>query len=152
MTSGYRAGTTVQALDYPPAEFGRSATDVLDVTSTTYVDGSPQVSTTFTAPTSGRVLVTVGAGFRGAGTRRLHLAPVVKVGDDAGAAVLGPNVVSRGVGVQEEATSYVYYSRSTLLEGLEPGQTYFAKTMHKVNGASGAPDFHVRDIYITPVP
>ncbi|WP_433519034.1 hypothetical protein ACQP2T_28055 [Nonomuraea sp. CA-143628] len=150
--SDYRAGTTVQALDFPPAKFNRDATDVLNVTSTTYTDGTPQISTTFTAPTSGRVLVTVGGGLRGDGTRRLHLAPVVKETNDSGSTVLGPNVVTRGIGVQENATGYVYYSRTTLLEGLKPGQLYFAKTQHKASAAAGTRGFDVRDIYITPAP
>lgn len=147
----YRAGTTVNALDFPPTASNRSATDVT-VTSTSYVDGTPQIATTFVAPTSGRVLVTVGGGLSGASTRRLHLAPVIKETNDSGATVLGANVVSRGVGCQENATGFVYMSRTTLLEGLRPGQIYFAKTQHKVVGAAGSPVFDIRDIYITPVP
>lgn len=148
----YRAGTNINAMDFSPAQFSRDATDLV-VTSTTFVDGSPQVSTTFVAPTSGRVLITVGGGFRGDGTRRLHLAPVVKETNDSGATVLGANVVIRGVGVQENASGYVYYSRTTLLEGLKPGQVYFAKTQHKASSSGGTTiGFDVRDIYITPVP
>jgi hypothetical protein len=149
--SDYRAGTSVQALDFPPAVVARDATDIT-VTATTYSDGSPQVSTTFTAPTSGRVLVTVGGGLRGDGTRRLHLAPVIKETDDSGATVLGPNVVTRGVGCQENATGYVYMSRTTLLQGLEPGRVYFAKVQAKVAPSGGTAGFDIRDIYITPAP
>ncbi|GIH27607.1 hypothetical protein Aph01nite_59170 [Acrocarpospora phusangensis] len=147
----YRAGTTINALDFPPAVFNRDSTDIT-VASTSYADGSPQVSTTFVAPTSGRVLLTVGGGLRGDGTRRLHLSPVVKETNDSGTTILAPNVVTRGVGVQENATGYVYYSRTTLLEGLNPGQVYFAKTQHKSSAATGTAGFDSRDIYITPVP
>ncbi len=147
----YVAGTKINALDFPPAEFGRDDTDVV-ANSTTYSDGSPQVSTTFVAPSSGRVLLTVGGGLRGDGTRRVHLAPVVKLTNNSGSTILSPNVITRGIGVQENATGYVYYSRTTLLDGLKPGQVYFAKVQHKASSGSGTSSgFDTRDIYVTPV-
>ncbi|SET43597.1 hypothetical protein [Nonomuraea wenchangensis] len=76
----------------------------------------------------------------------------MKQTNDSGTTVLSPNVVTRGIGVQENATGYVYYTRTTLLEGLEPGRVYFAKVQHKASSGSGTTNgFDTRDIYVTPV-
>lgn len=145
-------GAQIKAEDFPPAVWASDATQNQNISSTTFIAGTPTVSVTFTAPTSGTVLLSVGvAGSDNGGTNRIHLAPEVRVGSVAGAVVLAADVTSRGVGIPGEASANAHRSRTTLLTGLTPGTTYFARTMHKVSGGATA-DIAVREITVMPTP
>ncbi|GIH69436.1 hypothetical protein [Sphaerimonospora thailandensis] len=147
-----RAGAKVRAADYPPTVGASDSTAQNNITSTSYITGSPTVSVAFVAPTSGQVLVTVGMGARDdGGVNRAHLAPVVRLGNSGGTTVLAADVTTRGVGSVGEAKAFHYASRTSLLSGLTPGATYYAETRHKVSGGSSA-DIATRDIAVVPVP
>lgn len=142
----------ISAADFPPAMWASDATANSNISSTTFIAGTPTVSVTFTAPTSGAVLLSVGvAGSDNGGTNRIHLAPEVRVGTVAGSVALAADVTSRGVGLPGESAANVHRSRTTLLTGLTPGTVYFARTMHKVSGGATA-DIAVREIVVTPTP
>lgn len=144
-----KAGAKVLAADFPEGKNSASQTANDNISSTSYIAGSPEVGTTFVAPTSGRVLLTVGAGFKD-GTNRVHVSPEVYLGtSSAGSVFLSADVTLRGVGSVSAATNYHYRSRTTLLTGLTPGSTYYARTVHKVSGGSTS-DITVRDIAVTP--
>lgn len=145
-------GAPIAAADRPASAWASDATANNDISSTSFIAGSPSVSLTFVAPTSGAVLLSVGvAGCDNGGTNRVHLAPEVRVGSVAGAVVLAADVTGRGVGIPGEASANVHRSRTTLLTGLTPGTTYFARTMHKVSGGATA-DIAVREITVIPTP
>ncbi len=145
-----RAGAKVKAEDFPVAVTASESTAINNITSTSYVTGTPVCSATFVAPTSGRVLLTVGLGARdNGGTNRVHLAPEVRVTNSGGSVVLSADVTLRGVGSVGEATGFHYRSRTTLLESLTPGTTYYVQTMHKVSAGTTA-DIVTRDVTVTP--
>lgn len=148
------AGTQVDALDFPPAVYASNATMINNPTNTSYSAGSPVVAVTFVAPTSGRVHLIVGGGVgNSAGADRIFLSPQVFLGTSAsGTEVLSPTVVTRGFSSICEAASFHYGSRRTLLEGLIPGQTYYARVMHAVASDPGAQtgDIACRDITVAP--
>lgn len=145
-----KVGASVKAVDFPKSVYLFDGTDQLNVSSTAYISGSPIVSVFFVAPTSGRVLLTVGAAMRDdTGTNRVHISPVVREDDAAGAAVVSADVTRRGVGSTGSAAGHEYRSRTTLVEGLEPGRTYYAHTAHKVSGGATA-DIGHRDIMVVP--
>lgn len=143
-------GSVIQAGDFPSAVWAADDTTQANVSSTSYIPGSPEVSVTFVAPTSGMVLLSVGLSARG-DADRVHLAPEVRVGSASGSVVLSGDVTRRGVGTPAGIPNYVYRSRTTILGGLTPGQTYFARTLHKVSGGNTA-DINVRDITVAPLP
>ena len=150
------AGRPVQALDYPPAAWAQDATQIDNPSNTTYSAGSPQVSVTFVAPTSGRVLLIVGGGLGNAvGADRIFLSPEVRLTNSSGALVLTASVTSRGIASDKCASRFCYGSRESVLEGLIPGQTYFARVMHVVmtaeTGATSG-DIAARDIGVVPLP
>lgn len=146
------AGARVKAADYPRSVTAVENTSQVNLTNTSYLQGSPVCAVTFIAPTSGQVLITVGMGARdNGGTNRVHLAPLVRLTNASGAQVLAPDVGARGVGSIGEASDYMYIGRTTLLEGLTPGQTYYAHTVQKVSGGNTA-DITTRDITVAPVP
>lgn len=144
-------GATIRSQDFPPAEWASEATAQIDITSTSFVAGSPSCEMTFVAPTSGEVLIFVGGGVRDSAGNRVHIAPEVRVGTVAGAVQLAADVTTRGIGSSTTSTNYEYYSRITLLTGLTAGTTYYARTMQKVSGGTTG-DIAIRDIGIIPTP
>lgn len=145
-------GAAVKATDFPQAKSASDSTTNSNISSTSYVAGTPTVETTFVAPTSGRVLLSVGAGMRDdSGTNRVHVAPQIRQDTSGGSVVFSADVAGRGVGSSGAAAGYEYHSRTSLLTGLDPGRTYHAQVLHKVSGGSTA-DIAVREIVVVPVP
>lgn len=145
-------GSLIQAADFPSSKYAQDTTSLANLSNTTFLQGSPVVSVTFIAPTSGAVLLSVGCSFRdNTGTNRVHLAPLVRETDASGALVLAADVTTRGVGSPGATANFMYRSRTTILTGLTPGQQYYAHTAHKVSGGATA-DLQVRDITVTPLP
>ncbi|MDF5758625.1 hypothetical protein [Spongiactinospora sp. TRM90649] len=150
------AGRPVQALDYPPVAWAQDTTAIDNPSNTSYSAGSPQVSVTFVAPTSGRVLLVVGGGLgNSAGADRVFLSPEVRLTNSSGALVLNASVTSHGIASDKAASRFCYGSRESVLEGLIPGQVYFARVMHTVvtseTGATSG-DIAARDIGVVPLP
>jgi hypothetical protein len=146
-------GATVKVDDFPRTVNAIDATQIDNISSTTFISGSPVVATTFVAPTSGMVLLSVSLGARdnGGSTARVHLAPEVRVGSAAGSVFLSADVTRRGVGTPGEAADFAYRGRTTLLTGLTAGQVYYVSTLHKVSGGATA-DIAMRDVTVTPIP
>jgi hypothetical protein len=145
-------GAPISVDDRPPAKFASDTTGITQISSTSYIAGSPQVDVTFTAPTSGSVLLSVGmGGSDNGGTNRIHVAPEVRLNNVSGAVFLAADVTARGVGTPGEAGANIHRSRTTLLTGLTAGNTYFARIMYKVSGGATA-DIAVREIAVVPTP
>lgn len=148
-------GEIVLARDIPPAVMAQDNTILLQLTNTTYATGTPEVGTTFVAPTSGRVVIVVGGGARDNGTGdRVFLSPQVFIGTDASLdEVLAPTVF-RGFGSDDGTTEFMYASRSSLLTGLTPGQVYYARAVHLTTPGTDpdTADINSREIIVSPVP
>ncbi|MGI5293276.1 hypothetical protein ACQEVF_59565 [Nonomuraea polychroma] len=150
------AGEHVKALDYPPAVWNQDATQINNPANSGYITGTPEVSVTFIAPTSGRVLLVVGGGLgNGAGGDRIFLSPEVRETDAAGALVLSPSVVNRGFGSDNAAAAFHYGSRESVLEGLTPGTLYYAVVKYAVattDAGGSTQDIGCREIIVAPLP
>jgi hypothetical protein len=153
---GSFAGRPVRALDYPPAVWAQDATQINNPSNTSYITGSPEVSVTFIAPTSGRVLIVVGGALgNGAGGDRVFLSPEVRLTNSSGTVVLTPSVTSRGFGSDNCAGNFHYGSRESVLEGLTPGTLYYAVVKYVViTGDAGGTtqDIGCRDITVAAIP
>lgn len=146
------AGTEVKALDFPPGQYDEEDTTQSNVSSTSYTAPTNACSVTFVAPTSGRVKLIVGGGFRdNTNDNQGFIAPEVREDNVSGAIVQQASAYARGYISMGEASDYYYHSRSTILEGLTPGQTYFARIMIKVDGGSTC-DLRNKNIIVVPVP
>ena len=148
------AGTTVKAGDTPPTVYSLDTTTISNISNTSYAAGSPEVGVTFVAPTTGRVLVTVGGGLRNnaANSDRVGLAPQIFETDSSGTEILAPTVF-RGVASEGIATAgdFAYRGRTTMVEDLTPGQQYYARVMYiKFGSAGSTPDISARDILVAP--
>lgn len=145
------AGTIVTALDFPPTVQANDGTSQINISSTAYITGSPVVSTTFTAPTSGRVrLIASFVGGADASGNRAFVSPQVFEGTDTtGTEVLSPSVAT-AVGSMGEQTSSSAYERCSFLDGLTPGGTYFVRVMYRVTGGTTL-DLLYRGIIVVPL-
>lgn len=143
------SGTRIRAADFPVAVFTQDETDYTGISSTSYTFGAADV--TFTAPTSGRVLVSVTAGAIPSSGNRVFVAPEVYEGvstsDDQ---VLPPNAPLRGV-IIGFVSRITIWSRATLLEGLTPEATHYARAVYRVDGGT-TNDLFLHNISVMPVP
>ena len=139
-------------VDWPPTVFDADTTTQLNVADTGYVTGTPTLAVTFRAPTSGRVLLTVGGGIRdNGGSNRGFISPQVFADRIDGEEVVAPSVEEHGLGSPDTASGYWYGSRATMLEGLDAGRVYIARVMHHVTGGSTV-DIGRREIMVEPCP
>lgn len=156
-----RAGDEVRALDVPPPVGAAAGNEQFNITDRqpNFGPGDPEVGVTFTAPTSGAVLLIVGGGIRDDDPNngdRGHLAPEVFLGvDDTGPVVVTP-VVSHNsfTSSGDPSALYQYGSRMKPLTGLIPGETYFARVTQSVNSGAAEPptvDLHVRQVFAVPI-
>lgn len=150
------AGRPVRALDYPPSVWSQNAATISNPSNSSYATGSPEVSVTFTGPTSGRVLLIVGGGLgQSAGADRIFLSPEVRETNSGGALVLEPSVTSRGFGSDNCSVGPHYGSRESVLEGLTPGQVYYAVVKYAVattDSGSSSADISCREIIVASLP
>ena len=149
-------GTTVKAADFPASVWSQDDTNINDITSTSFIPGSPVVAVTFTAPTSGRVLMFVGGGaMANTGDNRLFMAANVFLGTDAtGTEVLSSSVGFTGCGWSLASTDFYFQTRMFHLPNLIPGATYYARVTYSVttSGATdGRCDITCREIGVVPV-
>jgi len=152
-------GLIITADDFPPAVSDADDVGIFNFSNTDYQPGPTEVGVVFTAPTSGRVRLTIGGGLRDSGTTdRVFLSPQLFEGTDAtGVEVFAPSVTFRGFGSSAANREMQYSSRTSLVEGLTPGSTYYVRCMHTaVPPGSGTPDGQTdigsREIVVVPVP
>lgn len=148
------AGSTVNSLDFPPTVYVQDTTTISNLSNTTYDALSPEVGVFFLAPTTWRVKISIGGSLRNnaANSDRVALAPQVWLGSTAGTEVLTPSVF-RGVCTDGIATAgdFCTYGHTTLLTGLTPGSTYYARVMGIKFGSAGSTvDIAMRDILVEP--
>ncbi|MFE9645323.1 hypothetical protein ACFYO0_14640 [Streptomyces sp. NPDC006365] len=148
------AGTIVRGLDTPQTVYLQDTTPNLAVANTDYQPGIPEVGVTFTAPTTGRVKISVGASMRNdaANTDRVAVTVQVFQTNAGGIEVLAPTVF-RGVCTDGIASpsNYCTTGHTSLLTDLTPGQQYYARCMQIKFGTAGTtPDIAMRDILVEP--
>lgn len=134
-----QAGDPINAEWWPDSVRVVENTDQLDQTSTSAIAGSPECSTTFIAPDSGRVMVQVAAELRNDDTagNRIFVTFEIRLGSSAGA-VHTAAVVHRGVSTTGDTTAsqFMTHGNMSMVEGLTPRATYFIRTMQLVSGGT----------------
>lgn len=149
-------GNTVYGKDMPPAVFDQDWTSILNISSTTYTasqSGIGEVGVTFTAPTSGRVLVIVGGGLRNNAATQDRAIVTYRLYQDSSAgnqivlASADNGIISIGVAVSQE---YQYQCTYNMEETLTPGRQYYAQIAYRVTGGNTA-DIATRQITVIPL-
>lgn len=156
MTNDLSAGTRVRALDFPRAVQSHDQDSVLNMSTTSYSDGTPEVAVRFQGASSGRAAVCISAGIRNntAGNEdRIFCAFQVYVGDPADGMEFQSEEVKLGLSNMAAGSDDVHYGgHLTMLNGLIPGEWYYAKFRHRVTLGSGSADIDSRSILVFPLP
>ena len=124
------SGSQVYGVDFPPSQYDQDWTTQANITTTSYVAGNPEVGVSITAPTSGKVMVAIGAGVR----------------NNANPAT------DERVVVTYEVLEYTYQGNFSLETGLTPGRQYFFRVKHRSIDGEGVADIASRNITVWPVP
>lgn len=148
------AGTRIYALDWPVSQYAEDATLQSNFASSgAYIEPTTPCRVTFTAPTTGRVKLIIGGGIADAtNSAQGWLSAEIRETNISGAVVVEPNSFTHGIITLGFATDYCYQSRITILGGLRPGQTYFARVMVKSSLPSNTADLREKNIAVIPVP
>lgn len=149
------SGSQVYGADFPPSQYDQDWTTQLNVSSTSYISGNPEVAVSVTAPTSGKVMVCVGAGVRNnAATDERIIVTYEVLEEGSNGPVFTSESAYRGItscGIQA-SQEYTYQANFSLETGLTPGRQYYFRVRHRsINGASTG-DIASRDISVWPVP
>lgn len=146
------AGSTVLALDTPPAQYAADNTDIVGFTDIVFVSGTPVVGVVFTAPTTGRVRVDWHGRFQPAAAVNAQVGFALRTGSTLGSGTLiqdgqneacleSPNVSGPGGRVQ----GGMFF----IVTGLTPGSTYNAVVCYRVVSAGSGTVF-ARSIGVSP--
>lgn len=152
--TGIAVGAKVQAADFPPTVWDNDETAISNVTATTFQNGSPEVSVTFIAPTSGRVLVYNGGGLRNnSGADQMFIDSEIRETDGSGTVVRSSSVTGDGtLSCADESLGFEYKTRAYVQSGLTPGSTYFARLQYRTSTGGGTADITARSIIVQPIP
>lgn len=144
------AGTEVLAQDVTPTQYTFEGTLQSNINSSGYSEPTNPCRVSFIAPTTGRVKIIVGGGGEDdSGDGRVRLAPEVHENDINGETVMSPNSLTNGYISMGEASAFHYHCRVSILDGLTPGMTYFARLM--VTGGTTS-DLRNKNLIVVPVP
>lgn len=136
------AGTTILAQDTPETVDADVSDNELNISSTSYIAGAVECSTTFTAPTTGRVIVHVYGQVSGDGTHTIMVSFEVYEGSDSTGTL--KQSASDNQAVRTADTIRHGGDIHKMVSGLTPGVTHFARTMHRVTGGTTMDVFHRR--------
>ena len=145
------AGQRLKALDFTPA-VSATSTVVQSNLSTTLTVGSPEVGVVFTAPTSGKANVTVGASFAddtGANNAGILDWKLFLGTNGSGTLVLGTGAFDRRlVAMPGDVTNQSQeLSRTVLVQGLTPGSSYYVQLLH-ASWAGATIDCYARSVAV----
>ena len=126
---------------WPPQFVEVSDSTNITTTSTTFVPGSPQVSTTFTGPPSGRVLVFISAHIEGNDPERaLNISFEIRETNVSGSLIYP---LDSNDGLRMQGINNLQATAVRQITGLTVGQLYFIRTLHSVTAGTGS-IFHRR--------
>lgn len=149
-----KAGDEIAAGWWPPAIRAESTTDIDNVTATTPQAGSPTVDVQFTSPLSGRVAVCIQGGIdQDSADDRLFINYEMYEGSSAAGTLVRDSRSSFGISSQGGTVSdELIQGNMTMVSGLTPGVTHFARVVHYTEGVSGTNDVTFRRIIVFPLP
>lgn len=149
-----KTGDHIKAEWWPESVEDDDSTSITNITSTSYIAGSPACEVTFTTPPSGRIGVAVAAGMteQSAGDRVLVSFEVYE-GTSASGTLKQSARDSRGVTTNGDtgAGGETVLGNMTMVDGLTPLVTHYARIVYKVD-AGTTNDISRRRIIVIPMP
>lgn len=148
------SGEQISAGYWPESVQDDDGTTISNITSTTFITGSPVVSVTFTAPKTGRVGVCIGGGLveQAAGSR-VWITYELYLGTSSSGTLIHAGVEPRGVNTSGDTTASgdQTLGNMSMEENLTPGATYYAQVVHRTSGGA-TNDITRRRIIVIPLP
>lgn len=147
------AGQRVLAADFTQSVVSTDSTTQWNVGTTAAV-GSPEVAVTFTAPTSGKVLVNIASEMQdNVSDNAVYLDWRLYEDDGNGAIILNLGSSERYMKTIGHTSSIRSQAvgRSILVPGLTAGQVYFLRLYHSATGGTSA-DVLMRQVSVVPLP
>src|SRR5690606_21656323 len=154
-----RAGDKIQATQWPVSVTAQSDSEA-NISSTTFIGSqSPgggndlaEVGVTLIAPDSGTVVVALGAEMREQSTgNRLFVAPEVYEGTSAAGTLVLAATGNRGVTTSGDGGLYTTMGNFSVVYGLTPGATHYARVVYRTEGGT-TNDIRHRRITVIPLP
>lgn len=151
-----KSGDEISTEWWPESVEAQDATQISNITSTSFIVGSPELGVTFVAPKTGRVAVCVSAGmFEQSAGDRLFMSFAVHEGTStAGTQVRSPRT-GLGISTHGDTTAggsgEMVKGNMSMVDGLVGGDTYYAVTMISVDGGT-TNDIRQRRITVIPLP
>lgn len=152
--SDLTASQSVYGRDMPPSVYDQDWTQQSNLTSASYGIGSPEVGVNFTAPTSGRVLISIGCGIRNNSTDlEGGVVTYILYEDSANGVVVTAAAANNGVMSMRTTLSqeFHYVGGFNMEEGLTPGKNYYAQVVHRRVNTFATVDIASRDISVIPL-
>jgi hypothetical protein len=151
-----KPGDTLSADWWPESVEAESGTDNNNVTSTSFIAGSPEVGVQFVAARSGRAAVCVsGAMVEQSAGDRLFLSFQVYRGTSASGTLVYDARTVTGICTHGDTTAAGGQEESkgnmTMVDGLTPGSTHYARIVHSTE-AGTTNDVTHRRITVIPLP
>ncbi len=149
------AGQRIKAADFQ-ATVEASSLTVLTNISTTLSVGTPEVGVVFTAPTSGKAMITIGASFAddsGANNVGILDSKLFQGTNGSGTLILNTGSLLRRLILQpgDVANQSQEASRTFLVTGLTAGSSYYVQLLHAAwTGATL--DIYARQVVAQPLP
>lgn len=147
-----RAGDEISTEYWPPAVKARDDTSITNQTSTSYIPGSPENGVAFVAPVSGRVgLIVAGDIRQNDSSDRIFMTCEVYEGDDSGGTEVLAASAFRGISTSGQSGEAQIHGNMSQLDGLTAGDTYFIRSVFRVEGGS-TNDVFSRSVTVIPLP
>lgn len=152
----FKTGDRLSTEWWPESVEDADSTVISNITSTTFIPGSPECGTTFTAARSGRAAVCVSGGMtEAAAGSQLYVSFQVYLGTSSSGTLVRSAREPFGVSTTGDTTaggsSEMCWGNMTMLQGLTPGETYYARIVYRVESGS-TNDLRERRITVFPLP
>lgn len=151
-----KPGDEISSAWWPESVEASDATQISNITSTSFTPGSPEVGVQFTSARTGRAAVCVSAGmFEQSAGDRLFVSFEVYEGEDATGTLVASANVGFGISTHGDTTaggsSEMVHGNMAMVENLTPGVTHYARMVHAVDGGT-TNDVRQRRITVIPMP
>lgn len=151
-----KAGDVISTTWWPESVEVTEATAQTNISSTSFIAGSPECGVGFTSPSSGRVAVCVSAGLaeQSAGDRIAFTFEVYE-GTSASGTLVRPARTPMGITTLGDTTAggslELVHGNMVMIDGLTPAVSHYARTVHAVD-AGTTNDLTQRRLTVIPLP
>lgn len=145
------AGDEITRDHWPAAKIARNLVAIDDISNTSFAAGTT-CELTFVAPSSGRVAVVVQGGIdQDSAGNRVFITYELYLGDSASGTLIVAAKEANGISSNGgPASNDLICGNLTMVAGLTPGATHFARMMHRTEGGA-TNDVTFRKLIVFPV-